>query len=334
MNPLAYQLFHQDVQLALKDAHVDRALVDAELSQSCLWTISLPLATERRTLIESSILRPLQAIGVEAEFFNAVDGRKLPLDASMFRGGVQKFTFGDTEYVIDCSCWAGSAFGPFGAHIVEEFERRHASIFKYEGPDHRNSVCKNILNSITPGLVGGHLSHAGVWKEALARARQGSLDWVMILEDDAIPDPRLGLDWPAVWRITAHHIADLRRRKEQWDILYVGRYTSGTPEGRSLSRILVEPGWCCRTQTYCLSRQGLERLVNSGLVERLFDCPQDEVLGSLIINDHINPLMAKQIQAHCPPNWRALAFKHWGLTLQLMDVETTQRAESQVAPDD
>ena len=128
--------------------------------------------------------------------------------------------FAGVDYTIDCSCWAGSAFGPYNARVVEALEVRHSSIFKYEGPDHRNSVCKNSLNSITPGLVGGHLSHAGVWRESLEKARLGELDWVMILEDDAVPDPRLGLDWSSVWDLVAHHILDLRRRGEPWDILY------------------------------------------------------------------------------------------------------------------
>eukprot|EP00811_Abedinium_folium_P006175 NODE_15685_length_1036_cov_5.501650.p1 GENE.NODE_15685_length_1036_cov_5.501650~~NODE_15685_length_1036_cov_5.501650.p1 ORF type:complete len:242 (+),score=60.42 NODE_15685_length_1036_cov_5.501650:3-728(+) len=236
---------------------------------------------------------------------------------------------GDEDFVVDCSCWAGSAFGDYNVGVVELLERRHKAIFANEGPDHRNSVCKNALNSITVGLVGGHLSHSDVWRWALGRT---DYDWVMILEDDAVPDPRLGLDWPGIWDIVASEVAALRAAGEPWDILYVGRYPSGTPEGQRVGTLLVEPGYCCRTQTYCLSRAGLKSLVGSGLVHHLFNCPQDEVLGSLIINDHINPLLAAKIQSMRPAGWRALAFPHWGLTLQLMDIESTRRSESQVAP--
>lgn len=320
-----YAVFAQDVAAALHVARGNPQDLRIEQAHACLRVINLPSAKERQKLISRTIMHPLQSHGVEADFFAGVDGRTLPLDTAAFKGGVQKFPFADEEYTIDCETWAGTALD---VNVVEELEARHASIFKYEGPDHRNSVCKNCLNSITPGLVGGHISHSRVWHEALARPE---LDWVMILEDDAVPDPRLGLDWPAIWDIVSGEVTELRRRGESWDMLYVGRYPSGSPEGRCLNRVLVEPGWCCRTQTYCLSRRGLERLCASGLVHHLFHCPQDEVLGSLIVNDHINPGLARKIQAHCPSGWRALAFRHWGLTLQLMDVESSGRAESQVA---
>merc|ERR1711904_407928 len=104
------------------------------------------------------------------------------------------------------------------------------------------------------------------------------------------------------------------------DILYVGRHPSGTPEGKKINAVLVEPGYCCRTHTYCLSKRGLARLVDSGLVHCMFHCPQDEIMGSLIIHDHINPALAAVIREIGPPEWKAFAFLHWGLTLQLMDI--------------
>merc|ERR1712008_228457 len=141
-----------------------------------------------------------------------------------------------------------------------------------------------IQDPQTLGFVGGHGAHALVWREAATLG----LDWVLVLEDDALPAPSFGLAWADIWHIIMHEINELRERGEEWDILYVGRTPSMTPEGRRISGLLCEPGYCLRTHCYCLSRRGLQRLLSSGVPSTVLHCPQDEVLATIWLQDHVH----------------------------------------------
>merc|ERR1719282_1209363 len=105
-----------------------------------------------------------------------------------------------------------------------------------------------------------------------------------------------------------------------------------TPEGRRVSGLLCEPGYCLRTHSYCLSRRGYTRLLNSRIATTILHCPQDEVLATIWVNDHVHAAMRERI-ANLRPHegWRALAVRWRGLTAQLIDVERTGRAVSQAA---
>jgi len=195
-------------------------------------------------------------------------------------------------------------------------------------PHYWTAICQNIQDPQTLGFVGGHMSHASIWQEA----HRLDLDWMFILEDDALPAPTLGLTWADVWHIVAHEIDCLAERGEQWDILYVGRTLSMTPEGNRLSGILCEPGYCLRTHSYCLSRRGCRRLLGSSIATTILHCPQDEVLATVWVKDHVHTQTREKVAALGPAEgWRALAIRWRGLTAQLIDVERTARAESQAA---
>merc|ERR1711924_15173 len=115
------------------------------------------------------------------------------------------------------------------------------------------SFPKDVREPQTPGFVGGHMSHAEVWREALDVP---GLEWVMVLEDDATPSPGYGLGWDQTWCAVASQISLLRELGEEWDIMYVGRTPSYTPEGKELTDLVVEAGYCLGSHTYCLSVRG------------------------------------------------------------------------------
>lgn len=63
------------------------------------------------------------------------------------------------------------------------------------------------------------------------------LDTLLILEDDALPDPRPGLNWNGVWDMDAHEIATHHATAES--CLYVGQDSSCTLEGSRLICVLI-----------------------------------------------------------------------------------------------
>merc|ERR1712110_316316 len=83
-----------------------------------------------------------------------------------------------------------------------------------------------------------------------------------------------------------------------------------------------------RTQSYCLSRNGLQKLCSSSLVRRVLHRPQDELLAALSMGGHPQALLWEQLMSDGPSKWNALAFRFDGITCQLQDMEKTERALS------
>lgn len=290
-----------------------------------------PRNAARRRLVEAELLGPLRReLGADVEFFDAVNGRALGLQAeAMGRGVRQRCAFhrlpdGRELWAdVDPSLWVGLASEPERqAHL-----KRHAAMFQAELD--RAAFHHGLYEPAAPslGMVGNHLSHAALWHELEA----AGTEWALIVEDDAAPDPRLATSWPEVLRAVAAEVEELRARGESWDLLFVGRTISGTPEGCDVTPLTVEVGWTLRTHCYAISQKGVQRLIACGLSSHVFHCAMDEVLAAMAAGDHWHAAFATRLRelgclgAPC----RLLGFRFEGAVLQLMDIETTDRSESQ-----
>lgn len=303
----------------------------AKGSRAALRVINLPGPhPQRRELLEATCVRPLAQAGVDAAFHNGCVGWDLPLDRSRLRGGAQRVSHKGHEYLVDTGLWREA----WSLEDLAEVERRQAEMDWF--PLAWLSFPKDVMEPQTPGFVGGHISHAEVWREAW----QADLDWVMVVEDDAVPSPSYGLTWLDIWGIVAAQVERLAAAKDPWDMLYVGRTPSYTREGPEVTPLIVPAGFCLRTHTYALSRRGLRKLLQSGIASTMTHRPQDEVLASLTLlaaglwhprrdfDEELRRLAGPQLLAE---PWRALAFKGDGITSPLEDIEDTERARSSTA---
>jgi len=186
-----------------------------------------------------------------------------------------------------------------------------------------------LYNPATPalGMVGNHLSHAALWHEFEAMG----VEWGLVVEDDAVPDPHLGTSWPEIVRALVAELARLEAHGEQWDVFFVGRTLSGTPEGRSVTPLTVEVGWTLRTHCYAVSRRGVQRLIACGLASNVFHCAMDEVLAAMAAGDHWHePFAGRLRKLGCLGRpFRILGLRFEGVVYQLMDVEDSDRSTSQ-----
>lgn len=186
-----------------------------------------------------------------------------------------------------------------------------------------------LYHPATPalGMVGNHLSHAALWHEL----EQMGVEWALLVEDDAVPDPRLETTWPEVVRVLASEVAELQARCELWDVFFLGRTLSGTPEGRDVTPLTVEVGWTLRTHCYAISRRGVQRLISYGLSSHVFHCAMDEVLAAMAAGDHWHePFAVRLRQLGCLGRpFRILGLRFEGVVVQLMDIENSERSESQ-----
>ena len=277
--------------------------------------ISMPDAQQRRGFMKSCV-DDLRELGLNCSFEDGVVGRNLPVSEAQLRGDITRIKANGMSFTVDTSAWLQQWSEALLAEVREGFDRMRFF------PNYWSSICQNVQDPQTLGFVGGHISHVSVWQQAWKR----SWDWVLVLEDDALPVP--GLTWQNIWRIVEYEI---RHLQQGWDIIYVGRTLSMTPEGERVSGLLCEPGYCLRTHSYCLSRRGYSRLLTSGVASTILHMPQDEVLATLWMGDHVWPLALQKVQAIAPHAWRALAVRWRGLTAQLLDVEKSVRAASQAA---
>eukprot|EP00747_Dinoflagellata_sp_TGD_P071648 gnl/TRDRNA2_/TRDRNA2_157135_c0_seq1.p1 gnl/TRDRNA2_/TRDRNA2_157135_c0~~gnl/TRDRNA2_/TRDRNA2_157135_c0_seq1.p1 ORF type:complete len:310 (-),score=44.52 gnl/TRDRNA2_/TRDRNA2_157135_c0_seq1:103-1032(-) len=283
---------------------------------------------ERRALLEEECLVPLREAGVDVAFRDGCVGNELPLDRHMLRhGGVQVIHRNGTEYTVDTTLWKEA----WSREELSSVEQRMANMNWF--PLAWLSFPKDVLEPQTPGFVGGHISHAELWKEAF----EARYDWVMILEDDATMQHGYGLTWLDVWSVVCAQIQQMKEQGTAWDILYVGRTPSYTPEGKDVTALIVHAGYCLRTHTYCLSHAGLGKLLGSRIVCTITHRPQDEVLASLtlIANGLHHPradfdLMLRRLAP--VQKWQALAFRYDGITSPLEDLEESARAKSNTAP--
>lgn len=347
-NPLdfsreALRLFNAEIRSIAADLRLDPSPVAAEMGRSALRVINLAtgapnntVATQRRALMEHECVGPLHAAGVDAGFFEGCVGMHLPLDIELLlRGGLQEVSWGGSTYEIDTRLFIGR--GNATALRVMEARFREMDFF----PLFWHALERNHQEPQTPGFVGGYISHAEVWKDAWRRG----LDWTFVAEDDCIPngsiaEGRSKLSWLDVWRVAAAQVCELRSAGIPWDILYIGRAPSQSRPGPPIPRIpycrhtapatptLVAPGWCMRTQSYCLSRSGITKLCTSGMANRVLHRPQDELLAALSMGGHPQTELWQRLLEDGPQDWRALALRFDGITCQLQDTEKSERALS------
>jgi len=308
----------------------------AEVRAGEVWLRVISLNSEgnqaRRHMIEMELLEPARReLQADAEFFDAVNGRALGLRSdAMGLGEKQQCLFHRLSNGlglwadVDTSFWVGLADEPMRlAHL-----RKHASMFQAELD--RSAFHHGLYNPAIPalGMVGNHLSHAALWHEIDILPDRA---WGLVVEDDAIVDPNFGASWPEVLRAFLAEVTELRRKDEEWDCYFLGRMTSGTPEGRDVTALSVEVGWTLRTHCIAYSRRGVRRLIEYGLSSHVFHCAMDEVLASMAAGDHWHQPFAKRLrELGCLGRpFRILGFKFEGVVWQLMDAESSERAESQ-----
>lgn len=293
-----------------------------------LRAINLPhLQPERRSALLEDCIGPLAAFGVDAAVCDGCDGRELSLDCKrLHHGGLQSVVRAGETYSVDTRLWRER----WSQEDLQAIERRMAEMDWF--PLAWLSYPKDLMERQTSGFVGGHISHVEVWRWA----SESGLDWVMVLEDDATPSRGFGLGWTDIWYIVHAQLAALLEAGVPWDILYVGRTPSYTPEGREVTPLIVEVGYCLRTHSYCLSRRGLKKLLSSQVAYTITHRPQDEVLASLTLFAaglrHPRPDFDAMLREMAPSEpWLALAFKGDGLTSQLEDLEDSARSRSSTA---
>eukprot|EP00811_Abedinium_folium_P021246 NODE_3031_length_2104_cov_13.512393.p1 GENE.NODE_3031_length_2104_cov_13.512393~~NODE_3031_length_2104_cov_13.512393.p1 ORF type:complete len:620 (-),score=187.24 NODE_3031_length_2104_cov_13.512393:244-1962(-) len=287
----------------------------------------------RREMMHLELLEPLRReLGADAVFFDAVNGRALELKAEpMGDGGKQRCCYhtlpDGTELWadVDASFWVGLC----NEEQRQAHLRKHASMFRAELD--RAAFHHGLYEPAVPslGMVGNHLSHAALWHELLAEG----VEWALLVEDDATPAPHMVTGgWTEIARAVVAEVATLRSKGEPWDVLFVGRTLSGTPEGCDVTPLTVEVGWTLRTHCYAVSRRGMRRLVDCGLASHVFHCAMDEILAAMAAGDHWHEAFAARLrELGCldPNPLRILGFRYEGVVFQLMDVESTERSLSQ-----
>lgn len=324
---------NKDPDVFLRELHVaalhHKDLGDGSRRRAALRAINVPqLQPARRRYLLESCIEPLLKFGIDAAIHTGCCGREIPLDLhKLEHGGVQKIWRNSTAYTIDTTLWKES----WSQAELAEVERRQAQMDWF--PLAWLNFPKDVMERQTPGFVGGHISHVELWKWA----HDEDLDYVIVVEDDATPTCRYGLGWVQIWTIVASQVHILEEECVPWDILYIGRTPSYTPEGPSITPLIVTAGYCLRTHAYCLSRRGLSKLLKSQISSTVTHRPQDEVLATLILFSaglqHPRADFHRMLWSLDPPTpWVALAFKGDGIASQLEDIENTARAKSDTAP--
>lgn len=281
----------------------------------------------RRRMMDNDMLRPVRAeLGADIEFFDAVNGRELSLCPELMgTGGKQRCMYHrlpsgrELWAEVDAQYWVGLADeDQRQAHI-----ERHASMFAADLD--RQAFVHGVYEPATPalGMVGNHLSHSALWHEI----DEMGVPWALLVEDDAVVHPELSTSWP---EIVAAVAAEVHELGEDWDVLFVGRMLSGTPEGCAVTAVTVEVGWTLRTHCYAVSRRGVQRLIRYGLDSHVFHCAMDEVLAAMAAGQHWHEAFDRRLrELGCLGQpLRILGFKFEGVVFQLMDVETSDRSQS------
>jgi len=321
-----------DVAVLLTQLRAARALQHDERSRSGLRVINLrEKAPERRELMQETCVGPLLGHGVDADFWDGVVGRELPLDTELMLGGAQEIEACGYQFVVDTTCYRHW----LDDELALDLERRFFALGF--DPGYWLGFREHAEEPMTFGYVGGYMSHSTLWRAAYEHLPLW--DWVLICEDDAMMVSELGLKWPDVWDLVAAQVVELRSRREAWDILYVGRQAPKTPDVGEVSPLLARAGFGLCTHSYALSREGLRKLLGSLMSTTMLHVPQDVIFASLAFGDHPNARLSQRIKEIGPQEkWRALSFKtrdpssidpRGGLTTQLGAMEHSRRANSQ-----
>lgn len=195
-----------------------------------------------------------------------------------------------------------------------------------------------------PSCGGGHQGQSGESLHEDLDSFGGSLgpEWLLVVEDDAVPLPEFELDWSDVLALLCREIAALRRSRTPWDLIWVGRSAAMGPEPTAWPEdldgeppsLLVRPGYCILIHCYCLSRRGIQRLLDAPLSHTVLR-PLDEVFGALNLGGrHLRRRFGERLQKlgrgkELLSDFRCLAFPFRGVVVQLED--TDEYGDSELA---
>lgn len=296
----------------------------AEAYRCQLRVINLPgeRGRLRREHIQANCFNQLLAAYpfLDVGFTNGVVARDLhwkPVQGS-HRHRVQKTEVNGQEYVADEQMWH--------APTQNEADQMHRS---FHQAGWTSGLWRAFLQDCSEpnswGYVGCQIAHVEAWRAAYS----SGVEWLMMCEDDICPMPLFGMNWVEIWGIVAGEVRALQEQGESWDLLFVGKGSSVSPEGRQITPLIVECGYNIKMHCYCVSRRGLAKLLSSELPYRCIR-PQDEVLASLNVQGkHPRKQINEKITELFPAvdSFRSLCFPWWGIVFQMQHFEQHRDSE-------
>merc|ERR1719282_214815 len=143
------------------------------------------------------------------------------------------------EVAIDMELW-DAPNSEESAKMLEKWEQD-----QHFGPDDFRNTFKyynkghDFTKQMSHGFVGSHLAHYDCWRRAVEaqtstvgfqnESYDNGPEWLLVVEDDAVPLPEFELDWGDVLALLCLEIAALRRSKTPWDLIWVGRCAAMGP---------------------------------------------------------------------------------------------------------
>jgi glycosyl transferase family 25 len=137
------------------------------------------------------------------------------------------------------------------------------------------------------GEIACTLSHWNVW----TFAQRCGFDGVIVLEDDAKPEPEFAEH--------AARLAALDAMDPEWDLLYLGR--ARVQPDRGVRGAFVLPGFSYHTHAYALSSRGVSKMLATNLDQAII--PADEFLPAMFM-EHPRA----DVRQRFPPTLHAYAF--------------------------
>jgi len=138
------------------------------------------------------------------------------------------------------------------------------------------------------------------------------------------------MDWAEVWGVVAEQVHELRSKGERWDLLFVGKGSSVSAEGRLVTPLVAECGYNIKMHCYCISRQGMAKLLASRLPFTAIR-PQDEILATLNVQGrHPRQRLREKVRELFPQGvdgFRSLCFPWWGIVFQMQHFEQHRNSE-------
>jgi len=277
----------------------------------------------RREHVRATCLEGLRAVYPELDvgFTDGIIARELhwtPHNNSPHRHRVQTTELNGRVYVADEEVW----------HPPTQNEADHM-LRTFSQAGWNMSIWKAFLQDCSEpnswGYVGCQLAHVEAWRAA----HSAGVDWLLICEDDVCPIPLFDMDWVDVWSVVACEVRELRSKGERWDLLFVGKGSSVSPEGRYVTPLVVECGYNIKMHCYCISYEGMSKLLASELPFCSIR-PQDEILASLNVQGrHPRERIRQKIDELFPAvgGFRSLCFPWWGIVFQLQHFEHHRNSE-------
>jgi len=294
-----------------------------ETTRSRLRVINLPgeRGRARRDHIEKTCLDPLRQTfpSLDVGFADGVVAKDLRWSTETIQNTrVDTVAVSGQTYTANHELW----HGPDG-HEVSGMQR----IFAADGWNAFlwQAFLQDCSEPNSWGYVGCQIAHVEAWREALA----AGVEWLLVCEDDVCPIPLFDLDWVEVWAIVAREVMALAAMAEPWDLLFVGKGSSVSKEGRMITPLIVECGYNIKMHCYCISKQGMAKLLASRLPYSSIR-PQDEVLAALNVQGrHPRERLREKIKQLFPAvhSFRSLCFPWWGIVFQLQHFEHHRSSE-------